>query len=60
MKQQSIFQPGATITTAQGTGTLVMVKPGNFRNQNYKVQFPNGQARWYTLTQLQDAYRIAA
>lgn len=60
MKQQSIFQPGATVTTREGEGILVMIKHGNFRNQNYKVKFPNGQSRWYTLQQLQQAYKMAA
>lgn len=60
MRKQSIFTPGVEVTTKDGVGVLVQVKPGNFRKQDYQVRFPNGQTRWYTLTDLQKAYRLAA
>jgi hypothetical protein len=60
MRNANDIRPGSEIITPAGIGTLVMIKPGNFRNQNYKVQFPNGTSKWYTLVQLQQAYKLAA
>jgi hypothetical protein len=60
MRNPNDIRPGSEIITPQGVGTLVMIKPGNFRNQNYKIEFPNGTSKWYTLDTLQKAYKLAA
>jgi hypothetical protein len=60
MKKPSELIVSDTVVTLEGEGILVATKPGNFRNRMYKVQFASGDLKWYSLIELQKAYKLSA
>lgn len=53
------LHPGTAITTPNGPGEIVRIKPGNFRKQDYQVRHQNGTLKWYSLYELQKAWKMA-
>lgn len=38
---------GTELETPQGKGRFLHYKKGNFRNQNVRVELPNGKVMWF-------------